>query len=80
MTIVDFTTNHKEPLHYRRDVTWIEDQSHVRNSAVQRVMAPLGDIAITILRLHGETHLANATRAARKYPARAPKLSVITTS
>lgn len=55
-------------LHYRRDVNWCEDHSQVRNGEAPRVMAPLRNIAITILRLQGETNLAKATRAARKLP------------
>lgn len=64
-------------LHYRRDVTWNEDHSQVRNGEAPRVMASLRNIAITILRLQGETNLAKATRAARNYPARALKLAGI---
>lgn len=50
--------------HYRRDVTWREDHSQIRNGEAPRVMASLRNIAITILRLQGETNLAKATRAA----------------
>lgn len=67
-------------LHYRRDVTWREDHSQVRNGEAPRVMASLRNIAITILRLQGETNIAKATRAARNYPNRALKLAGITTS
>ena len=41
-------------------------------------MASLRNIAITIVRLQGETNLAKATRAVPNYPARALKLAGIT--
>jgi len=62
-------------LHYRRDVTWREDGSQVRRGNAPRIMASLRNIAITILRLEGETNLAKATRGARNYPHRALKLA-----
>ncbi|MFQ4150658.1 ISAs1 family transposase, partial [Arthrobacter sp. LAPM80] len=65
-------------LHYRRDVLFREDHSQVRNGEAPRVMASLRNIAITILRLQGETNLAKATRGARNYPDRALKLAGIT--
>lgn len=61
-------------LHWRRDVTWREDGSQVRRGNAPRVMASLRNIAITVLRLEGETNLAKATRGARNYPDRALKL------
>ncbi|MHA7177915.1 ISAs1 family transposase [Arthrobacter sp. Sr24] len=67
-------------LHWRRDVTWREDSSQVRRGNAPRVMASLRNIAITILRLEGETNLAKATRGARNYPQRALKLAGLTTS
>jgi len=62
-------------LHWRRDVTWREDGSQVRRGNAPRVMASLRNIAITILRLEGETNIAKATRGARNYPHRALKLA-----
>ena len=62
-------------LHYRRDVTWREDASQIRRGNAPRIMASLRNIAITILRLEGETNLAKATRGARNYPHRALKLA-----
>jgi predicted transposase YbfD/YdcC len=67
-------------LHWRRDVTWREDSSQVRRGNAPRVMASLRNIAITILRLEGETNLAKATRGARNYPDRALKLAGLITS
>ncbi|WP_315914422.1 hypothetical protein [Arthrobacter sp. lap29] len=43
-------------------------------------MASLRNIAITILRLQGESNLAKATRGARNYPERALKLAGVTIS
>lgn len=62
-------------LHWRRDVTWREDASQIRRGNAPRVMASLRNIAITILRLEGETNIAKATRGARNYPRRALKLA-----
>ena len=62
-----------------RDVTWREDSSQVRRGNAPRVMASLR-IAITILRLEGETNLAKATRGARNYPRRALKLASLNIS
>ncbi|MBP2411521.1 putative transposase YbfD/YdcC [Arthrobacter stackebrandtii] len=67
-------------LHWRRDVTWREDESQVRRGNAPRVMASLRNIAITILRLEGETNIAKATRGARNYPHRALKLAGLTTT
>ena len=62
-------------LHWRRDVTWREDGSQIRCGNAPRVMASLRNIAITILRLEGETNIAKATRGARNYPHRALQLA-----
>lgn len=67
-------------LHWRRDVTWREDGSQVRRGNAPPVMASLRNIAITILRLEGETNIAKATRGARNYPHRTPKLVRLTTT
>lgn len=67
-------------LHWRRDVTWREDGSQVRRGNAPRVMASLRNIAITIMRLEGETNIAKATRGARNYPRRALKLAGLTIS
>ena len=67
-------------LHWRRDVTWREDASQIRRGNAPRIMASLRNIAISILRLEGETNLAKATRGARNYPHRALKLAGLTTS
>lgn len=67
-------------LHWRRDVTYREDLSQVRKGNAPRVMASLRNIAISILRLHGEPNIAKATRGARNYPHRALKLAGLATS
>ncbi len=64
-------------LHWRRDVTWMEDHSQIRTGQAPRVMASLRNLAITILRLAGETNIAKATRAARNRPHRALQLAGI---
>lgn len=43
-------------------------------------MASLRNIAISILRLHGESNIAKATRGARNNPNRALHLAGLTTS
>jgi len=67
-------------LHWRRDVTYREDLSQIRKGNAPRVMASLRNIAISILRLHGEPNIAKATRGARNYPNRALHLAGLTTS
>jgi predicted transposase YbfD/YdcC len=49
-------------LHYVRDVAWDEDRSQVRTGNGPQVMASLRNLAITILRLAGETNIAAALR------------------
>jgi predicted transposase YbfD/YdcC len=49
-------------LHYIRDVTWDEDRSQIRVGNGPQVMASLRNLAITILRLAGETNIAAALR------------------
>lgn len=56
-------------------MTWGEDGSQVRRGNAPRAMASLRNVAITVLRLEGETNLAKATRGARNYPDRALKLA-----
>ena len=58
-------------LHWRRDALYREDHSQVRKGNAPRVMASLRNIAISTLRLQGETNPAKATRAARNYRLRA---------
>jgi predicted transposase YbfD/YdcC len=49
-------------LHYVRYVTWDEDRSQIRTGNGPQVMASLRNLAITILRLAGETNIAAALR------------------
>lgn len=55
-------------LHWRRDVTWMEDKSQVRSGNAPHVMATLRNIAITLLKHLGYTNLAKATRKLRNNP------------
>jgi predicted transposase YbfD/YdcC len=48
--------------HWVRDVTFDEDRSQVRVGAGPQVMATLGNLAISLLRLHGRTNIAHALR------------------
>jgi hypothetical protein len=57
-----------EGLHYVRDVTFDEDRCRIRKHAGARVMASLRNLAISLLRLAGETNIAEGLRAcARDY-------------
>jgi predicted transposase YbfD/YdcC len=47
-------------LHWVRDVTFDEDRSQVRVGAGPQVMATLGNLAISLLRLHVRTNIAHA--------------------
>jgi hypothetical protein len=49
-------------LHHVRDATFAEDASQVRIGATPRVMASLRNVAIGILRRHGEASIAAALR------------------
>ncbi len=56
-------------LHWVRDVTYQEDKSLVRTGNAPRVMATLRSLAISLLRLDGQTNIA----AANRYHARDPQ-------
>ncbi|MFF3668515.1 ISAs1 family transposase [Microtetraspora malaysiensis] len=49
-------------LHYVRDVTYGEDHSQTRTGSTPRAMATLRNLAISALRLAGETNIAQALR------------------
>ena len=49
-------------LHYVRDVTYGEDASQIRTRNAPRVMASLRNLAVSILRLAGNTNIAAALR------------------
>jgi hypothetical protein len=51
-----------EALHHIRDVTFAEDASQVRAGTAARAMASLRNLAIGILRAHGDRNLAAALR------------------
>lgn len=60
----------EDQLHWVRDVTCDEDRSQVRTGNGPRVMASLRNLAITILRLTGETSIAAALRHHARRPGR----------
>ena len=60
----------EDRLHWIRDVTYDEDHSQVRTGNGPRVMASLGNLAITVLRLTGETSIAAALRHNARRPSR----------
>jgi predicted transposase YbfD/YdcC len=51
-----------EALHHIRDVTFAEDASQVRTGTAPRAMASLRNLAIGVLRAHGDRNLAAALR------------------
>jgi predicted transposase YbfD/YdcC len=57
-------------LHWVRDVTFGEDASRVRTGSAPRVMASLRNLAISALRLTGQTNLAKALRHLARNPYR----------
>jgi predicted transposase YbfD/YdcC len=60
----------EDQLHWVRDVTYDEDRSQIRTGNGPRVMASLRNLAITILRLTGETSIAAALRHHARRPSR----------
>ncbi len=52
-----------EALHHVRDVTFDEDRCRIRKHAGAHVMASLRNLAISLLRLAGETNIAEGLRA-----------------
>ena len=60
-------------LHWVRDVTYQEDKSLVRTGNAPRVMASLRRLAISLLRLDGQTNIA-ADRHHARDPQRTLKL------
>jgi predicted transposase YbfD/YdcC len=60
----------EDRLHWIRDMDYDEDRSQVRTASGPRVMASLRNLAITILRLTGETSIAAALRHHARRPGR----------
>src|SRR5512142_3347545 len=61
-------------LHWVRDVTYQEDKSLIRTGNAPRVMASLRSLAISLLRLDGQTNIAAANRHHARDPQRTLKL------
>jgi len=61
-------------LHWVRDVTYQEDRSLVRTGNAPRVMASLRSLAISLLRLAGQTNIAAANRHHARDPQRTLQL------
>lgn len=57
-------------LHYVRDVTWDEDRCQIRTGNGPQVMASLRNLAISILRLTGQTNIAAGLRHHAHNPTR----------
>lgn len=76
-TLADWVRNHwhiENKLHWVRDVTYQEDKSLVRTGNAPRVMATLRSLAISILRLDGQSNIAAANRHHARHPQRTLKL------
>jgi len=58
-------------LHWVRDVTFDEDRSQVRTGSGPQVMATLRNLAISALRLAGQTNIARGLRWAGRDQGRA---------
>lgn len=54
--------------HWVRDVTFDEDRSQVRQGSTPEVLAALRNLAIGLLRVHGETNIAAACRRLAAQP------------
>jgi predicted transposase YbfD/YdcC len=61
-------------LHWVRDVTYLEDKSLVRTGNAPRVMASLRSLAISLLRLDGQSNIAAANRHHARDPQRTLQL------
>ena len=60
----------EDRLHWVRDLDFDEDRSQVRTASGPWVMASLGNLAITLLRLSGATSIAAALRCHARRPTR----------
>jgi predicted transposase YbfD/YdcC len=76
-TLAAWVRSHREienRLHWVRDVTYQEDKSLVRTGNAPRVMASLRSLAISLLRLDGQTNVAAANRHHARDPQRTLQL------
>jgi hypothetical protein len=63
--LLTFTRHHwgiENGLHWVRDVTFGEDRSVLRSGHTHHVMATLRNLALSLLRIHGYTHIASTLR------------------
>ncbi len=58
-------------LHYRRDVTYQEDQTRMTNKSMGRAMAIINNLVISLLNNHGFTNHAQARRILDASPGKA---------
>jgi predicted transposase YbfD/YdcC len=58
-------------LHYVRDVTFVEDHSRVRTGHAPQLLAACRNLAITLLRRSGSSHIAASRRSFSSHPRKA---------
>jgi hypothetical protein len=78
--LADYVRGHWgiETLHHIRDVTFAEDASQTRTDNAPRAMASLRNLAIGILRAHGDRNIAAALRRNARDPTRVLPLLGVT--
>jgi hypothetical protein len=78
--LADYVRGHWgiEALHHIRDVTFAEDASQTRTDNAPRAMASLNNLAIGILRAHGDCNIAAALRRNARDPTRVLPLLGVT--
>jgi predicted transposase YbfD/YdcC len=78
--LADYVRGHWgiEALHHIRDVTFAEDASQTRTDNAPRAMASLRNLAIGILRAHGDCNIAAALRRNDRDPTRVLPLLGVT--
>jgi len=77
--LADYVRGHWgiEALHHIRDVTFAEDACQVLNGSAPRAMASLRNLAIGILRAHGDRNIAAALRRNARHATRVlPRLGI----
>jgi predicted transposase YbfD/YdcC len=80
-TIATHIRNHwqiENSVHWVRDVTFNEDARRIRTGHTPHILATLANLVIAILRLHGQTNLAQARRDCQWNPNHLTKLLLTT--